>query len=204
MSAPLHPRPERLRISVPAVLALGSNLGDREATIRAAVADLDAADGIRVEQLSPLVETPALKLSGVDQHAPAYLNAVVVVDTVLGPHDLLDAVNAVEQQHGRTREERWGDRTLDIDIVDYDGRELDDARLTLPHPRAWERGFVLVPWHAIRPDAQLAGHGPIDVLLAATTDEVRPYPDSGAARDAAPADRMDTDQLDADEDGGAV
>ncbi|HEY2556999.1 MAG TPA: 2-amino-4-hydroxy-6-hydroxymethyldihydropteridine diphosphokinase [Diaminobutyricibacter sp.] len=199
MTAPLHPRPERLRPSVPAVLALGSNLGDREATIRAAVADLDASDGIRVEQLSPIVETPALKLTGVDHSAPAYLNAVVVVSTVLGPHDLLDAVNAVEQQHGRVRDERWGDRTLDIDIVDYDGRELDDERLTLPHPRAWERGFVLVPWHAIRPDAELVGHGRIDLLIPVTTDEIRPYPDSGAAVDAA---RDDQDQ--ADGDGGAV
>ncbi len=199
MTVPLHPRPERLRPSVPAVLALGSNLGDREATIRAAVADLDAADGIRVEQLSPLVETPALKLTGVDHQAPPYLNAVVVVDTVLGPHDLLDVVNAVEQQHGRVREERWGDRTLDIDIIDYDGRQLDDDRLTLPHPRAWERGFVLAPWYAVRPDAQLAGHGRIDKLLAATTDDIRPYPDSGAAHDAAR-----DEQLEADEDGGGV
>ncbi|NEN04637.1 2-amino-4-hydroxy-6-hydroxymethyldihydropteridine diphosphokinase [Diaminobutyricibacter tongyongensis] len=198
MTAPSHPRPQRMRTSVPAVLALGSNLGDREATIRAAVADLDAAAGIRVEQLSPLVETPALKLTGVDHHAPAYLNAVVVIDTVLGPHDLLDVVNAVEQRHGRVREERWGDRTLDIDIIDYDGRELDDDRLTLPHPRAWERGFVLAPWHSIRPDARLAGHGPIAVLLAATTDDVRPYPDSGATHHAARAE-----QFEADEDGGA-
>ncbi len=198
MSAPRRPRPQRMRPSVPAVLALGSNLGDREATIREAVADLDAADGIRVQQVSPLVETPALKLTGIDYDAPAYLNAVVVVDTVLGPHDLLDAVSAVEQHHGRVREERWGDRTLDIDIVDYDRRELDDERLTLPHPRAWERGFVLAPWHAIQPDAQLTGHGRIDLLLAATTDEIRPYPDSGAARDAAPGV-----QLEADENGGA-
>ena len=199
MRAPLHPRPERLRPSVPAVLALGSNLGDREATIHAAVADLDASDGIRVEQLSPLYETPALKLTGVDYAAPAYLNAVVVVDTVLGPHDLLDVVNAVEQQHGRVRDERWGDRTLDIDIVDYDGRELEDERLTLPHPRAWERAFVLVPWHAIRPDAELRGRGRIDLLIRLTTDEIRPYPDSGAAVDAA---RDSQDQ--ADGDGGAV
>ena len=133
-----------------------------------------------------------------DYSAPAYLNAVVAVNTVLGPHDLLDVVNAIETQHGRVREERWGDRTLDIDIVDYDGRELHDERLTLPHPRAWERAFVLVPWHAIRPDAHLTGHGPIDLLLPLTTDEIRPYPDSGAARDAA----RDV-QYQADGDGGA-
>ncbi len=199
MTAPLRPRPERLRPSVPAVLALGSNLGDREATIHEAVADLAAEDGIRVQQVSPLVETPALKLSGIDYQAPAYLNAVVVVDTVLGPHDLLDVVNVVEQRHGRVREERWGDRTLDIDIVDYAGRVLDDERLTLPHPHAWERGFVLAPWLAIQPDAELPGHGRIDLLLAATSDEIRPYPDSGAAHDAAPGV-----QLEADKNGGGV
>jgi 2-amino-4-hydroxy-6-hydroxymethyldihydropteridine diphosphokinase len=197
-----------MRVSVPAVLALGSNLGDREATIRAAVADLDAADGIRVQQLSPLIETPALKLSGVDYTAPAYLNGVVLVDTVLGPHDLLDVVNAVEERHGRVREERWGDRTLDIDIVDYDGRVLEDERLTLPHPRAWERAFVLAPWHAVQPDAELVGHGRIDLLLSAAADEIRPYPVSDAADRAATdttarndaAQRIRTD----DENGGAV
>ena len=203
MTAPQHPRPQRLRVSVPAVLALGSNLGDRETTIREAVADLDAADGIRVQELSPLVETPALKLTGVDSTAPAYLNAVVLVDTVLGPHDLLDVVNAVEERHGRVREERWGDRTLDIDIIDYDGRRLDDERLTLPHPRAWERAFVLAPWHAVQPDAELAGHGRIDLLLTAAGDAYRPYPDSDTAVSAAQDAGAVQDRAE-DENGGAV
>ncbi|WP_345762146.1 2-amino-4-hydroxy-6-hydroxymethyldihydropteridine diphosphokinase [Diaminobutyricibacter sp. McL0608] len=203
MTAPQHPRPQRMRVSVPAVLALGSNLGDREATIRKAVADLDAADGIRVQQLSPLIETPALKLTGVDYTAPAYLNAVVLVDTVLGPHDLLDAVNAVEEGHGRVREERWGDRTLDIDIIDYDGRRLDDERLTLPHPRAWERSFVLAPWHAVQPDAELAGHGRIDLLLTAAGDAYRPYPDSDTAVSAVHGASAAQDPAE-DENGGAV
>ncbi len=175
-----QPRPERLRPSVPAVLALGSNLGDRAATIRAAVAELDDEPGIRVVRASALFETPAVKPTGVDPDAPAYLNGVVAIETALSPHALLDAVNAIEQRHGRVREVRWGDRTLDIDIIDFDARELSDDRLTLPHPRAWERGFVLAPWHDIQPDAVLAGHGRIDALLAATTDVVRPYPVSDA------------------------
>jgi 2-amino-4-hydroxy-6-hydroxymethyldihydropteridine diphosphokinase len=177
MTAPaVRPREQRLRPTVPAVLALGSNLGDREATIREAVSEIDAVSGIRVEAISPLVETPALTLTGVDEAAPSYLNAVVAIRTLLAPHDLLDEVNAIEDAHGRTREVRWGSRTLDIDVVDYDGRELSDDRITLPHPRAWERAFVLSPWLAIDPDATVAGRGRVDTLLAATTDEVWPYP----------------------------
>lgn len=200
MTAPAHPKPQRLRLSVPAVLALGSNLGDREATIRAAVVALDATDGIRVLRVSPLYETPALKPAGVDRDAPAYLNAVVAVDTMLPPHALLDAANAIEQAHGRVRLEHWGDRTLDVDIVDYDGRELSDERLTLPHPGAWQRGFVLVPWLAIDPDAELVGHGRVDALAALTTDDVRPYPVSDAAADSRHGARATGD----DEDGSTA
>jgi len=157
------------------VLALGSNLGDREAGIRAAVADLTAEPGIRVVAVSSLVETPALKPAGVDRSAPAYLNAVAIVETVLDPHALLAVANRIEAAHGRVREEHWGDRTLDIDIVDYAGRTLADDRLTLPHPRAAERAFVLAPWFELEPDAVLGGHGPVAELLAHTTDEVAPY-----------------------------
>lgn len=161
------PRPQRMRPAVPAVLAFGSNLGDREGTIRAAVADVGAVSGIRILKMSSLIETPALKPAGVDRDAPAYLNAVATIETVLDPHALLKAVNAIEAQHGRVREEHWGDRTLDIDIVDYDGRQSEDATLTLPHPGAAERAFVLVPWLEIAPDAVVPGRGRIDALLAA-------------------------------------
>jgi 2-amino-4-hydroxy-6-hydroxymethyldihydropteridine diphosphokinase len=169
---------------VPAVLALGSNLGDREAAIRGALADISAEPGIQVDAVSPLFETPALKADGVDASAPAYLNAVAIVQTMLKPHALLNALNAIEHQHGRVRVERWGDRTLDIDIIDFGGLELSDERLTLPHPRAWERGFVLAPWLALDPDAEIVGRGRVDALLAATSDTVWAYPRSTDRPDA--------------------
>jgi 2-amino-4-hydroxy-6-hydroxymethyldihydropteridine diphosphokinase len=169
--AAIVPRPQRMRPAVPAVLAFGSNLGDREATIRAAVADAGAVAGIRVLKVSSLIETAALKPTGVDRDAPAYLNAVATIETVLDPHALLAAVNAIEAQHGRVREEHWGDRTLDIDIVDYDGRQSADATLTLPHPGAASRVFVLQPWLEIDPDAVVAGRGRVEALLAAVGGE---------------------------------
>jgi 2-amino-4-hydroxy-6-hydroxymethyldihydropteridine diphosphokinase len=158
-----------------AVLSLGSNLGDRERTIRDAVADLRAEPGISVLAASGLVETAAVKPRGVDEDAPAYLNAIVIVSTTLSADELLAAVNGIEQRHGRVREERWGDRTLDIDIVTVGGIRRDTERLALPHPRAAEREFVLVPWHDIDPDAELPGIGRIDALPL-TTAVVRRYP----------------------------
>jgi 2-amino-4-hydroxy-6-hydroxymethyldihydropteridine diphosphokinase len=179
----LRPKPQRLEPAVRAVLAFGSNLGDREATIRAAFAELDTVPGIHVEAVSPLVETAAVKLDGVDESAPRYLNAAAIITTSLNPHDLLDATARIENAHGRVREERWGDRTLDIDIIDFGGRQLSDERLVLPHPRAAERAFVLAPWLAIDPGAALIGHGTVAELLAGLPDEVVPYAGPVAAAD---------------------
>lgn len=176
MSAGIRgPKPQRLRVGVPAVLALGSNLGDRVATLAAAVDDIGAVDGVHVIARSSLVETDAIKLGGVDVTAPQYLNGVVLVNTTLSPRGLLDAANAIEAAHGRVRDERWGDRTLDIDIIDFDGRVYADERLTLPHPRAAERAFVLAPWLEVDPDAQVPGAGRVAELLERATDAVRPY-----------------------------
>ena len=158
-----------------AVLSLGSNLGDRESTIGDAIDDLAAVDGITVDAVSGFVETAALKPHGVDESAPAYLNAVVLVTTDLSPHELLGRTSTIENAHGRVREERWGDRTLDIDIVSYDDVVMQGDDLVLPHPRAVEREFVLVPWLEVDPDAQLPGIGRIDVLPAARV-AVRRYP----------------------------
>jgi len=155
------------------VLALGSNLGDREGILTDALADLRALPGIELVRSSALVETPALTLHGVDESAPAYLNAVALVRTALPPHALLDALHDIERGHGRKRGERWGDRTLDIDIVTYGDRRSSDERLTLPHPRAHERAFVLVPWLQVDPRAVLPGRGRVSDLLAGTTDPVR-------------------------------
>jgi 2-amino-4-hydroxy-6-hydroxymethyldihydropteridine diphosphokinase len=155
-----------------AVIAFGANLGDREATIAAATRELADHPGIRLVAVSPVYETPAVRLDGVDREAPPYLNGVVVVETDLDPHGLLDLLQVVETAHGRTREERWGDRTLDLDLIDVDGVRFADERLELPHPRAWQRAFVLQPWLDVDPDAELAGRGRVADLRAAATDVV--------------------------------
>lgn len=169
-------REQRMRVEHPAVLSLGSNLGDREQTIRDAVRDIAAIPGVVIVSASGLVETPALKPHGVDDDAPAYLNAVVAVRTTLDPSALLAALNHIENAHGRVRDIRWGDRTLDIDIVSMGALRSDTAELTVPHPRAASRAFVLAPWLQIEPDAVLPGHGRVDELLAASGDTATPYP----------------------------
>ena len=155
-----------------AVIAVGSNLGDRESTIRAAICEIDGLRGVSVAAASGLVESNALKPAGVDKAAPNYLNAVVLVLTTLTPHELLDALNAIEDRHGRLRERRWGDRTIDLDLIAVDGAEESSERLTLPHPQAWQRAFVLAPWLQVDSDAAIPGRGRVDDLLAATGDEV--------------------------------
>jgi len=171
-------KPVRMRVGVPAVLALGSNLGDRAGTIQAAVDLLRAEPGVDVRAVSRLYETPALKPEGIDEDAPAFLNAVALVHTLLEPLALLGVVNRVEDALGRVREERWGDRTIDIDIVDYDGIVSDDdPRIVLPHPRAHERAFVLVPWLDVDPGARLAGYGPVAELARQAGDPVELWED---------------------------
>jgi 2-amino-4-hydroxy-6-hydroxymethyldihydropteridine diphosphokinase len=149
-----------------AVVALGANLGDRAATLDAAVAEIGAlalTDDIRV---SRPVETVAVTLNGEDAAAPRYLNAVALVRTRLAPTVLLDALHRIEARHGRERRERWGDRTLDLDLIAYGELRSADPRLTLPHPRAAEREFVLVPWLDVDPEAHLPGAGAAADLLA--------------------------------------
>lgn len=155
-----------------AVIAFGANLGDREATIDAAARALADAEGVELVAVSPIYETPALKTTGVDHDAPGYLNGVLVVETVLEPHALLDVLQGIEHEQGRVRAERWSDRTLDLDLIDVDGLELADERLELPHPRAWQRAFVLQPWLDVDPDAVLAGRGSVAALRAEASDQV--------------------------------
>lgn len=153
-------------IEQPAVIALGANLGDRQATLLAATRELAETDGIELTGISPVIETAALRPSGVDHDAPAYLNAVALVTTSLTPGALLDVLTRIERAHGRIRAERWGDRSLDLDLVDFAGLVSSSERLTLPHPRAFERDFVLKPWLAVDPDAVLPGHGRVADLVA--------------------------------------
>jgi 2-amino-4-hydroxy-6-hydroxymethyldihydropteridine diphosphokinase len=153
-------------IQADAVVAVGSNLGDRAATFAAAVRALADAEGVEVTAISTPIETVAVKPDGEDPAAPAYLNGVVLVRTTRGPRDLLRLLHDIEREHGRVRGERWGDRTLDLDIVDYAGMRSAAEDLTLPHPRAHERAFVLRPWLEVAPDAVLPGRGRVADLLA--------------------------------------
>lgn len=155
-----------------AVIAFGANLGDREGTIGSAVRALAETPGVQLTAVSPVYETPAIKDSGVDRDAPGYLNGVVVVETALEPHALLDVLQEIEAQHGRVRDEHWGDRTLDLDLIDFGGAVSSDERLELPHPRAWQRAFVLQPWLDVEPDAVLPGRGSVAELRRAADDEV--------------------------------
>lgn len=163
-----------------AVVAIGANLGDREATIRQALLAFATNPTTRLVTASPLVETPALRLDGVDTAAPAYLNAVVAIDTVLPPRALLAQLHRIEASHGRTREQRWGDRTLDLDIITYGRERIVEPDLVIPHPRAGERAFVLAPWAAMDEHAMLPGAGAVVDLLAdvieRTGERVDPYP----------------------------
>jgi 2-amino-4-hydroxy-6-hydroxymethyldihydropteridine diphosphokinase len=144
------------------VLALGSNLGRRLETLQTAVDVLDDTPGIEIVRISPVYETAPV--GGPEQ--PDYLNAVVVARTSLPKELVFERFAAIEQSLHRVREQHWGPRTIDIDMVTYDSVTSDDPRLTLPHPRAHERAFVLAPWHDIEPDAELPGHGAIARLLA--------------------------------------
>ncbi len=158
-----------------AVLALGSNLGDRARLLQGAVDALAAVDGVTVVAVSPVYATDPV---GGPDGQPEYLNAVLVVETELAPLDLLHHCQRAEQAAGRERSVRWGPRTLDVDLVSVGSTSWSDAELQLPHPRAHERAFVLVPWTDVDPAAELPGRGRVEDL-AATVDRtgLRPAPD---------------------------
>ena len=141
-----------------AVLSIGSNLGDRLEHLRYAVRELASAGDVAA--VSPVYSTAPV--GGPEQ--PDYLNAVVLLDTDLHQEELLEVCHYLEDQAGRVRTERWGPRTLDLDIVAYDAVVSDDPSLTLPHSRAAERAFVLRPWLDVDPDATLSGV-PVSSLL---------------------------------------
>jgi dihydroneopterin aldolase/2-amino-4-hydroxy-6-hydroxymethyldihydropteridine diphosphokinase len=161
-----------------AVLALGSNLGDRLATLQGGVDTLLgprepgssvpgpsglSPSGLALVALSPVYET--VPVGGPPQ--PEYLNAVLIAETTLPAAALLRRGQAAEAAFGRVREEVWGPRTLDVDVIVYGDVVSDDPELTLPHPRAWERAFVLAPWLDADPDAEIPGQGRVAELLAA-------------------------------------
>ncbi|MDT0165936.1 2-amino-4-hydroxy-6-hydroxymethyldihydropteridine diphosphokinase [Actinotalea sp. AC32] len=158
---------------VDVVLALGSNLGPSQDLLRRAVHELCEVDGLDVVAVSPLVRTAAV--GGPEQ--PDYLNAVVLGRTTLAPRALLRACQGVEASLGRERLERWGPRTVDVDVVVHGTTLAVTDDLELPHPRAHERAFVLEPWAQVAPDAVLPGLGGGPVRLLAET-----APDRGGIR----------------------
>jgi 2-amino-4-hydroxy-6-hydroxymethyldihydropteridine diphosphokinase len=152
------------------VLALGSNLGDRLANLQAAVDALGAGPGLDDVAVSPVYQTAPV--GGPSQ--PDYLNAVLVATTSLPPRAVLDRGRAAEAALGRVRGLRWGPRTLDVDVIVYGNEISGDPELTLPHPRAHERAFVLAPWHDVDPGAVIPGRGAVAGLLAVlSADGVR-------------------------------
>lgn len=158
-----------------AIIAFGSNLGDRAATISQAANEIADLGGTVLLKLSPLYQSAAVKPDGVDLDAPEYLNAVALISTDLPPEALLRELAGIEQDHGRERHERWGDRTLDLDIIWMDGVQMETQNLTIPHPRAFERSFVIVPWNDVSPKAVVEPHGAISVLAEKLSDELHRY-----------------------------
>ncbi|TKV28911.1 2-amino-4-hydroxy-6-hydroxymethyldihydropteridine diphosphokinase [Arthrobacter sp. NamB2] len=151
--------------SVRSVLALGSNLGASNDTLVLAVADLVEPENVRLHAVSPVVRTRPV--GGPEQ--PDYLNMVIEVETSLGPYELLAHCQAVEDKHHRKRTVRWGPRTLDVDIITYGSWTSDDDVLTVPHPRAASRAFVLQPWAWMDAGAELEGR-PVAELAAEAAD----------------------------------
>lgn len=143
-----------------AVLALGSNMGDREWQLMSAAEALNEVG--EVLAFSSFLENQAL--GGPPQ--PNFLNAVLILDTQLEPEELLRVCLAIEQIFGRAREVHWGPRTLDIDIISCGNQIIESESLTVPHPRAHQRHFVLAPWLEIDPEAHLPGKGAVAELLA--------------------------------------
>ena len=158
-----------------AAIGLGANLDDAVGTLHAAIAALDALPGTRVVATSRLYRTPAWGVTA----QPDFINAVAVVDTELAPRDLLDALLAIERDFGRVRVEgeRWGPRTLDLDLLLHGDAIVDAPGLRVPHPHLHERAFALLPLLEAWPDATIPGIGPaIRCVDAMAAEGIEPLP----------------------------
>ena len=184
-AAPVDPLSERPVRPVGVVFGLGANVGGVVDSLRTAVQSLRATDGIEVTQVAPLARTLAVVAEGAEPQ-PDYLNTVVTAMTTLSPRELLEVCQTLEIAAGRVRTEPWGVRTLDVDLIDVEGITSSDPALSLPHPRAAERAFVLVPWSQADPFAELAGHSVSELAENA--------PDRGGLRWLA-FDWLDSDSL---------
>jgi 2-amino-4-hydroxy-6-hydroxymethyldihydropteridine diphosphokinase len=146
-----------------AYVGLGANLGPREVTLLRAVDLLGEADGVDVVAVSQLRETEPVGV--VDQ--PPFLNGAVAIETTLGPRELLELLLETERSLGRVREDRWGPRTVDLDLLVYGSEMVDEPGLRVPHPRLHERRFALEPLAELAPELVVPGRGPVSELLSA-------------------------------------
>jgi 2-amino-4-hydroxy-6-hydroxymethyldihydropteridine diphosphokinase len=155
-----------------AVLALGSNLGNKREWLVRALSLIATTPDIYLIDISPVVESKALTLAGVDTSKPSFLNCVAEIETPLSPEQLLRELQAIEIELGRKRKERWGNRNIDIDIITYGDSQLETDDLVIPHPEAKNRAFVIVPWYLMNQKAKLPGVGRIKKLARRFAGEV--------------------------------
>jgi len=155
-----------------AVIALGSNLGQKREWLVKALALISTTPDIYLTDISPVVESKALTLAGVDSSKPSFLNCVAEIETPLSPEQLLRELQSIEIELGRKRKERWGDRNIDIDIITYGDSQLETEDLVIPHPEAKNRAFVIVPWYLMNQKATLPGVGRIKKLARRFAGEV--------------------------------
>lgn len=146
------------------ILSLGSNLGDREQNLQGAVDALMDTPDVKIVSVSPVYATMPVDAP---EGSEEFLNIVLLADTTLSVKTLLERCQAVEDAFGRTRSEPGAPRTLDVDLITYGNKKIEAEDLTVPHPKAHERAFVLAPWLDIEPDAELVGRGRVADLLAA-------------------------------------
>ena len=151
-------------------LAMGSNLGDRPGNLRAALERLQDRGAIRLLRVSPVYENRAIGMGEADD----FLNAVAELETSLEPEDLLDACLEVELQLGRERKGGWAPRTIDLDLIHYEGVTCRTERLNLPHPRLAERDFVTVPLRDLAPDLMIGGVSVSDMVRQLNVEELKP------------------------------
>ena len=160
-----------------ALIALGGNVGDVRATFQKAIANICGMAQAALLSRSSDYATPPWG----EQEQARFVNACIEIETSLDPHALLFVLHKIERKFGREREkeQRWGPRTLDLDLIAYDDVRIDKPELTLPHPRLFERAFVLVPLAEIAPDRLIAGRRVAEALARVSIEGIERLPDRG-------------------------
>ena len=154
------------------VIALGANLGEKEKTIKKAQKQIGKIRGVEAISHSSQYRSKAVTEAGIDDDQPEYVNAVTIVETKLSAKKLLSRLNDIENKFGRIRLARWAPRTLDLDIITYGTSLIETNSLIVPHPRAFQRAFVLIPWLEIDSEAVIPGMGAVSEIAKNMADQV--------------------------------